>query len=105
MSPGTGIPARSSAVGALSMLTTQSLLTVPGLTTPGYRIIQGTRIDCSYMNRLSNQPWSPMKNPWSPVKTTIVLSARWFWSRKSSRRPTLSSWDLNVPRKCRMNCW
>ena len=67
MSAGTFSPAISMKVGAKSMFKAMAACVEPGLMTPGQRIRNGMRIDCSYMNRLSNQPWSPRKNPWSLV--------------------------------------
>ena len=67
MSAGTGSPAASRNVGAKSGLMAMRLARVPGLITPGQRTRNGMRIDSSYMNRLSNSPWSPRKKPWSLV--------------------------------------
>ena len=49
------------------MLSAIALTRVPGLITAGQRTTNGMRSDSSYMNRLSNNPWSPRKKPWSLV--------------------------------------
>ena len=98
ISGGAGSPATSRNVGAKSMFRAIASLLVPGLMPAGHRTRNGIRIDSSYMNRLSNSPWSPRKNPWSLVYTTIVLSASPAWSRNARTRPTLSSTDCTVAR-------
>jgi len=59
ISAGIAAPAASRNVSAKSRLLTMSLLTVPGLVTPGQRTSSGVRRDCSKIQRLSNQPCSP----------------------------------------------
>jgi hypothetical protein len=91
-----GTPARSSSVGAKSTFTTSASVAEPAGTRPGRRISSGIRRDSSYMNRLSNQPWSPRKKPWSEVYATTV--SRPEASTASSSRPTLSSSDATQRR-------
>ena len=52
--------AQRSRVGAKSMFTTISFISVPALTIAGYLMTNGMRIDSSYMKRLSNHLCSPM---------------------------------------------
>ena len=58
-----GSAAASRNVGAKSTFKPSASLLVPGLIAAGQRTRNGIRIDSSYMNRLSNMPWSPRKNP------------------------------------------
>ncbi len=67
MSADGGRPATSRNVGAKSTLSAIASMRVPGLITAGQRTRNGIRSDSSYMNRLSNRPWSPRKKPWSLV--------------------------------------
>ena len=90
-----GSPAAAAKVGRKSVRDPISLITSPGLMTPGHRITQGTRQPPSQFVSFSPRngvapPSGQMHSsaPLSVVKTTIVLSATPRSSTFFSRSPT-----------------
>ena len=74
---------------------TGSLETVPAFTTPGQRMIRGTRIPPSYGKPLPERSGAlcvgPSRPPLSEVNTTIVLPALSVASSAAMTLPTASS--------------